>query len=581
MKLVFTKKAKEAVDKGKSVAESKKSRPKSKDERPETGTKKKRTGTKKMSKKEVKERQHMARAKELRDKVMTEKLRDDLREARMVRKKKTKKVLAAAATVEKTTPTHDKPGQKPLKPGQKRKHVETDSESDSDEDAPGSSHKGRNLNDWDPADMELAVLVGKENKQLPKRQRIPYRTLETLFHVPKSTLQKRVEGKVKGTGHMSGGNLIPKLFSCNQEAELSNLILKHADSGFPLTSTEVRELGHEYALVNKMKANINKDEKLSYTWQERFLKRNPEVSIKTPQDLSTHRAAFSNEESIKHWFKIFQETVDKYNITSGLSIWNVDETGCVDKPKPRKVYGRKKGKTNQIATCERGITTTAVLMVNAAGMKTPPMVIHKGRRIKDVWKTNKTPKTVLRVSDSGWIEKHLFHEFALMFLHYLKEFGLWDLPHLILLDGHKSHTYNYTFLYEMYKHNIGVLALPPHCSHFIQPLDGPPLANFKNQWKAEMYHHIRKNAGRRLSRCEFFIPFNRAFRAITSNAIKSGFKQCGIWPLDRAQIKAENYAPASILCPIERKNQAVGVWLLFASVLLLGCNFFLPLLTFL
>ena len=281
------------------------------------------------------------------------------------------------------------------------------------------------------------------------------------------------------------------------------------------------------------------DDKLSYLWQRRFLERNPLISVKTPRDWSAYGDSYDNKASVAHWYKNLEKVYEKYNITSGLSVWNVDETGCINKPKVRKVWGRKKGKTNQIQAAERGQTTTAIIMANAIGMKVPPMVIHKGKCIKEAWEQHKTAKALLRVSKKGWITKDLFHEFGIHFLQYLKDHGLWDMPHLILLDGHRSHTYNYNFLFEMHKHGIAVLALPPHCSHFIQPLDGPPLAVFKNQWKAELYHYIRRNVGGALSRTEFFMPFNRSFRAITVAAIQRGFEKCGIWPLNMAQISEE------------------------------------------
>ena len=51
-----------------------------------------------------------------------------------------------------------------------------------------------------------------------------------------------------------------------------------------------------------------------------------------------------------------------------------------------------------------------------------------------------------------------------------------DRPHLILINSHKSHVYNYPFFRYMLSNNIQVMAIPPHCSHIVQPLDNCPFS---------------------------------------------------------------------------------------------------------
>ena len=575
VKMIFTKQARCHIDKGKKKKSHKDEEKKVRRRLDKTGTVLKTTGTKKVGKRELKKMKEKKKIENMKRKVVTEEM--ERRMSQVKKKRKTVPVPKKKRKISKKTRKGSKPRRKPRRKHHKNRDTSTssstsssssssssDSSDSSDNDElPGSSHKGESLNLWEPSDMEVAILVGRENRKLPRKERVGIRAIAKSFDVPKSTLDKRIRGKVKGIHHMSGGNLKPRLFTEKQELELVDFILNHADAGFPMTPPEVRELAHEYSVINRIKLYTNATERLSYSWQRRFMKRHKEISVKTPQDLSTYRASCSNKESVKNWFQILKATMTSYGIKSGLSVWNVDETGCISKPKPRKIFGRKKGKSNQIASCERGITTTAIIMSNAIGMKVPPMVIFKGKRVKDVWKVNKTPNTLLRASPSGWVEKKLFHQFAITFLQYLKDHGLWDMPHIILLDGHKSHTYNYRFLYEMYRYNICVMTLPPHCSHFLQPLDGPPLANFKNTWKAEMYHHIRRNAGAPLKKTEFFIPFNRSFRAMTVACIQQGFKQTGIWPLDFKAIKEEHFAPSSVLCPTDRKLPWCGLHFMF------------------
>ena len=50
---------------------------------------------------------------------------------------------------------------------------------------------------------------------------------------------------------------------------------------------------------------------------------------------------------------------------------------------PKKVLCFKKVSANQFGPAEKGETTTAIVFVNAAGMYTHPIIIHKGMRIVD------------------------------------------------------------------------------------------------------------------------------------------------------------------------------------------------------
>lgn len=57
-----------------------------------------------------------------------------------------------------------------------------------------------------------------------------------------------------------------------------------------------------------------------------------------------------------------------------------------------------------------------------------------------------------------------------------------EAPVLLILDGHSSHTRNLEMLEKAKKHHVRILAIPPHTSHKLQPLDvafmGPLKANY-------------------------------------------------------------------------------------------------------
>ncbi len=315
--------------------------------------------------------------------------------------------------------------------------------------------------------MELAVLVVKEDRKTSLRKRIGVREILRKLKVPRATLNNRVTGKVSGFYHKSGGN--NKIFTDIQEKELMSTVSKHSEAGFPFPPIQVRQVAHEFAvLLNKRKTNFDdeRQEQLSHKWYSGFVKRHKkDVSHRTPQALSVHRVSCANRETVKKWFDWMKIFLREKNITSPVYIWNIDETGLQDIPKVRKVLCPRRKKANQIIGKEKG-TTTCVAMVNAAGMKVPPMIIHKGNTVTAAWLTNCPDDVLVRAQESGYINTDLFLEMGYHFLEFLKKNQLDTLRHLILLDGHVTHTYNSYFINLMKANNVLVIVFPLTVLHF-------------------------------------------------------------------------------------------------------------------
>ena len=86
----------------------------------------------------------------------------------------------------------------------------------------------------------------------------------------------------------------------------------------------------------------------------------------------------------------------------------------------------------------------------------------------------KCQDTLVRVSDKGYINKELFVEFGKLFIGHLKRQELIDgRPHLLILDCHYSHLYNFQFLELMKEHSITVFALPCTLHQSLDAAIGP------------------------------------------------------------------------------------------------------------
>ena len=156
---------------------------------------------------------------------------------------------------------------------------------------------------------------------------------------------------------------------------------------------------------------------------------------------------------------------------------------------------------------EQGETTTALSFENAVGKVCPPLIIHKGTRVQESWILDMPVRVMVRVSVNGWINCDIFLEYTTRWLRWMHNWKMLDRPHLLLLDAHKSHVYKIHFLKLMMEFNIGVLAIPSHTSHKIQPLDNAPFANFKTYWNENLLEYLFHNVGCGMPKMDFFQVF--------------------------------------------------------------------------
>ena len=115
---------------------------------------------------------------------------------------------------------------------------------------------------------------------------------------------------------------------------------------------------------------------------------------------------------IKKFFDQYQSELQHLKIDDPKQIWNVDESGCQDVPKEELVVGETGIPASTIVGKEQGETSTVLTFANADGSCIPPMVIHKGKKVPKSWNADKPVGVTLHTSETGWINKPLFLEYA-------------------------------------------------------------------------------------------------------------------------------------------------------------------------
>ena len=315
--------------------------------------------------------------------------------------------------------------------------------------------KGCTLNKWSESRMKSAIDEFREGK-------MGLREIARAWNVPKSTLARRVKGIVSGWKHKSGKQPVLPVAA---ENELHDLISTMCARGFPFSR---KCLAFQYAHHYGLKGFNNERGSAGYYWMRGFLKRHSNLSCRKPEPLSSARAACVNKSVIDSWFVKYEQTLEELQIKNVPShIWNADESGLQDYYVSQSVVGVKGKAYYEINPGEKGETTTLLATFNAVSDYAPLMFIFKGKRLRADLCVGAPVDSVVRVSDNGWITSEQFVEFGKKFVSSLPQND--TLPHLLLLDGHRTHVYNIEFLRLMKQHNVHPFCFPPHTTHVALP----------------------------------------------------------------------------------------------------------------
>lgn len=417
--------------------------------------------------------------------------------------------------------------------------------SDTDGRVHGVSHRGETLNRWSEYNMRKALMEFDERKN--STDRLPIQQLARVWSIPYATFRRRVMKHASEQRHKHSSRR-PTILGQKEEEELPEHIRSLASVGFPSSRKDVRSLAFDYAKKKNIQGFSLLKNCAGYYWFRGFLARHMELVVKKAENLSIARAMSMNKVQISEWFTKYKNMCTELGIVDTPShLWNADETGCQNIHKADAVVAVVGKPTYNITALENGETSTALVCINAIGASPPPMIIHKGKMIGKQWRNGARHGVMVRASDNGYINKDLFTEFGRSFVDYLRSSGLMDgLPHLLILDSHYSHLYNLEFLQMMRDNGVHVLALPPHTSHWLQPLDRGVFRSFKHGWHNAMKEYTKNSAGQKLEKKDFFLVFNKAWDyGITIENAQGGFRGSGLFPICLDAIPSHAFNPSA------------------------------------
>ncbi|XP_011859495.1 PREDICTED: uncharacterized protein LOC105556986 [Vollenhovia emeryi] len=401
---------------------------------------------------------------------------------------------------------------------------------------------------WTEEQLQNAVTAVKETNLSVNRAsleyKIPRRTLRRIL-AEDGEIKKKVLGR-------------PPVLNQKEEQNLKNRIVRLQQVGFGLKRQDFKKCVFQYCeeMGIEHPFKIEKEE-AGKDWLKGFMMRNPDIVLRSSENLSYGRLMRFNKEIVRDFYDLLGRTMDELDLHNNPQlIYNVDESGLqLSYSNKFKVLALKGSKRVHTAThAEKGETVTVVACTNATGSNwIPPIILYKGVHRKLEFGDGLPPGSKFAMTPKGYITKEEFCNF-------LTHFNQHRIPGkcLLILDGHRTHL-DFSVLEQARNYNIEILCLPAHCSHELQPLDKSCFKPLKHYWNEALDNYRRSHPGRSVSKYQFPVLFNQAWMK-TSTAINavSGFRATGIFPYNPNAIPNVAFAPSSISDRPQQENSEIN-----------------------
>lgn len=337
-----------------------------------------------------------------------------------------------------------------------------------------------------------------------------------------------------------------QVFSTEQETSLADYLIMSSRMFHGLTPSSARRLAFEMAERNNMKfpEKWNETKMAGRDWFTGFLKRHPQLSIRTPEATSLARATAFNRHTVGRFFDLLETVITDTN-AEGRRIYNLDESGFTTVQKVPKVVAEKGCKqVGQVTSRERGELVTCCAIISATGVGIPPVLIFPRKKFRETMMNGAPEGSLGLVNDTGWMTSILFEK---VMVHVVNNTGASkDNPIILTMDNHDSHISVAAVTYAK-DHGVHILTLPPHTSNKTQPLDRTVFSPMKTYYNCAADSWMMRNPGKTITIFQVAELVGEAWvKAGTPSNIMAGFKAAGIWPYDRNVFSDEAFLPSSV-----------------------------------
>ncbi|XP_018560825.1 uncharacterized protein LOC108903210 [Anoplophora glabripennis] len=321
------------------------------------------------------------------------------------------------------------------------------------------------------------------------------------------------------------------------------------------TKQDLCALAFQFAEKNKLPHSF-KNGIAGEQWYSNFMRRHPELSLRTPESTSIARACGFNRPQVQRFFENLKTAREKHNLELD-NIYNVDETGIQTSAKrPPKVISTKgKKQVGSISSVERGQLVTAICCCSASGKFIPPALIFPRKKRNPRYLNGTPPGTIDFVSDNGWVNSDIFLQWLKFFVKSVRPTP--EQKCLLVLDNHVSHRTLELIDYAS-ENNVVILSVPPHCTHKLQPLDVAVYGPLGKYFERSVDKWQKQHPAQHITLYELGEIFASAYlqSATPQNAI-NGFKKSGITDGDIDVFSDIDFAPSLVTDKLQDNEQQV------------------------
>lgn len=362
----------------------------------------------------------------------------------------------------------------------------------------------------------------------------------TTYNLPRRTLRRYVEQGKTGKAAMGRKPILTQ----EQEAELSRRIIRLSEVGYPLTASVLRRCVYRYTKLNNIPNPFREEkEKAGRYWLKGFMERNPQIRVRRAQNLNPARAQKLNKLIVNDHFTKLEEVLRSLHIMEHPErIYNIDEKGCrLCLHHQQKVLAAKGSRRVHLVTNEHAQNVSIVACGNAIGTAIPPVILFKGKRMKQEWSDSMPAGTSVLMTEKGSMTQAAFSRWIEHFAKFKVQGQC-----LLIFDGAKCHL-DYSILETAERFDITLYCLPSNTTHELQPMDKAVFRAFEYYWDDEVVKYFSTHPDERsISKMRFGGIFSAVWdKTMTMSNIKAGFRATGIYPLNREAIPEIAFAPST------------------------------------
>lgn len=348
------------------------------------------------------------------------------------------------------------------------------------------------------------------------------------FDVPYQRLRARLNGRKSRSQRLPTNlKLTPE-----EDAGLCQYLDRLDDLGLPprpLHIAAAAKLILAYKPMGDKTTNSHIRSDLGEHWVRRWLIRHPQYKRRRQKPLDLNRQLAHEPEKIQRWFNNLEKLIADEGIVKE-DFYNYDESGfMIGYGRDQFILTKHAYRRQFLPSSQNRESVTCGETISGDGSVLPAMVILSGQLHLNGWVNNELDgNTLMAVSDTGYCND----EIALAWLKHFDRFSAArqvGRKRLLLLDNHVSHA-TAEFLYYARERGIIPYYLPPHTTHFLQPLDVVVFQPYKH-WHSEAVDAATRTGCTNINKVEFLAALQSIrLQTFKMNTIKSAWRKTGIIP---------------------------------------------------